>query len=67
MAAITPLDGGRIKKSRASFIGGIAVGIGVMVLWTAITRDLDVAGNGMLLLGIAVSLLVGLWIWRADL
>jgi hypothetical protein len=67
MAAITPLDGGRIKKSRASLIGGIAVGIGVFVLWTAITRDLAVAGNGMLLLGIAVSLLVGLWIWRADL
>ena len=67
MAAITPLDGGRIKKSRASLVGGIAVGIGVMVLWTAITRDLAVAGNGMLLLGVAVSILVGGWIWRADL
>jgi hypothetical protein len=67
VAALTPLDGGRIKKSRASLIGGIAVGIGVMVLWTAITRDLAVAGNGMMLLGIAVSLLVAAWIWRADL
>lgn len=67
MAAITPLDGGRIKKSRASLVGGIAVGIGVMVLWTAITRDLAVTGNGMMLLGIAVSILVGAWIWRADL
>ncbi|MDB5372396.1 MAG: hypothetical protein JWP04_1038 [Belnapia sp.] len=67
MAALTPLDGGRIKKSRASFVGGIAVGIGVMVLWTAITRDLAVIGTGPMLLGIAVSLLVALWIWRADL
>lgn len=67
MAALTPLDGGRIKKSRASFIGGIAVGIGVMVLWTAITRDLAVIGTGPMLLGAAVSLAVALWIWRADL
>ena len=67
MAALTPLDGGRIKKSRASLIGGIAVGIGVFVLWTAITRDLAYIGNGMMLLGIALSILVGLWIWRADL
>ena len=67
MAALTPLDGGRIKKSRASLIGGIAVGIGVFVLWTAITRDLAYIGHGMMLLGIALSILVGLWIWRADL
>ena len=45
----------------------IAIVIGLMVLWTAITRDLAVTGNGMMLLGLAVSILVGGWIWRADL
>ncbi|HEY0420439.1 MAG TPA: hypothetical protein VGC80_13050 [Acetobacteraceae bacterium] len=67
MATLTPLDGGQIKKSRASLIGGIAVGIGVFVLWNAIARDLAADGAGPLLLGAVVSLLVALWIWRADL
>ena len=67
MAAMAPLDGGRIKKSRASLIGGIAVGIGVFVLWTAIARDLAADGTGSLLLGALVGILVALWIWRADL
>ena len=67
MAAMTPLDGGRIKKSRASLIGGIAVGIGVFVLWTAIARDLAADGTGSMLLGAVTGALVALWIWRADL
>jgi lipopolysaccharide export LptBFGC system permease protein LptF len=67
MAALTPLDGGRIKKSRASLIGGIAVGIGVFVLWVAIARDLGAAGSVPLLLGALAGTAVGLWIWRADL
>jgi hypothetical protein len=67
MAALTPLDGGRIKKSRASLVGGIAVGIGVFVLWAAIARDLGADGAGPLLLGGVAGTAVGLWIWRADL
>jgi lipopolysaccharide export LptBFGC system permease protein LptF len=67
MAALTPLDGGRIKQSRASLIGGIAVGIGVFVLWVAIARDLGAAGSVPLLLGALAGAAVGLWIWRADL
>ena len=67
MAALTPLDGGGIKTSRASLIGGIAVAIGVFVLWLALTRDLGITGLLPALLGLAVSSLVGLWIWRADL
>lgn len=67
MAALTPLDGGRIKKSRASLIGGIAVGIGVFVLWTAIALDLGAVGGMPLLLGALAGTAVGLWIWRADL
>ncbi len=67
MAALTPLDGGQIKKGRASLIGGAAVGIGVMALWTAIARDLDAASDGVLAAGVVVAALVALWIWQADL
>ncbi|TCZ64435.1 hypothetical protein [Roseicella aquatilis] len=67
MAALRPLDGGGIKTSRASLIGGIAVGIGVFVLWTLLARDLG--GDGLLTdtIGLVLSGLIGLWIWRADL
>ena len=67
MAAITPLDGGAIKQSRASLVGGIAVAIGVFVLWVALARDLGAPGYLPLALGALVSGLIGLWIWRADL
>ena len=67
MAGMTPLDGGQIKRSRASLIGGIVVAIGVMALWTAIAREVQAAGLGPLVLGAVVAALVGLWIWRADL
>jgi hypothetical protein len=67
MATLVPLDGGAIKKSRASLVGGIAVAIGVFVLWFVLARDLGVAGFASLAIGAAVSLLIGLWIWRADL
>jgi hypothetical protein len=64
---LTPLDGGQIKKSRASLIGGIAVAIGVFALWVAIARDLWAMGVGSGVLGFLVAAIVGLWIWRADL
>lgn len=65
--ALAPLDGGAIKQSRASLIGGIAVAIGVMALWVAILRDLGADGVLAILTGALVSGLIGLWIWRADL
>ena len=64
---LAPLDGGAIKTSRASLFGGIAVAIGVFVLWLALAADLGLRGAGSAILGGAVSLLIGLWIWRADL
>ncbi|MCB4823762.1 hypothetical protein [Roseicella aerolata] len=67
MAALTPLDGGGIKTSRASLFGGIAVAIGVFVLWVVLARDLGAAGVASLAIGAVVSGLIGLWIWRADL
>ena len=65
--ALTPLDGGQIKRSRASLVGGIAVAVGVFALWAAIARDVQADGWGPLALGAVVSALIGLWIWRADL
>lgn len=65
--ALAPLDGGAIKQSRASLVGGIAVAVGVMALWVAILRDIGADGTAPVLLGAVVSGLVGLWIWRADL
>ncbi|NOG72715.1 hypothetical protein [Roseicella sp. DB1501] len=66
-AKLAPLDGGAIKTSRASLIGGIAVAIGVFILWLALTGDLGLRGFGTAILGGVVSGLIGLWIWRADL
>lgn len=65
--ALSPLDGGTIKQSRASLVGGIAVAIGVMALWVVILRDLGLGGTPAMLAGGVVSCLIGLWIWRADL
>ena len=67
MAALTPLDGGGIKTSRASLIGGIAVAVGVFVLWQALARDLGLGDFPSLVSGAVVGALTGLWIWRADL
>ena len=67
MAALTPLDGGQIKKGRASLIGGIAVGAAVLALWTVIALDLGAASDSVMFAGGAVSALVALWIWKADL
>lgn len=66
-AAPAPLDGGAIKTSRASLIGGIAVAIGVLALWIAIAREVQADGVGMIAAGAAVAALIGLWIWKADL
>ncbi len=67
MATLTPLDGGRIKKGRASLVGGIAVGAAVLALWSVIALDLGAASDSVMFAGGAVSALVGLWIWKADL
>lgn len=58
---------GEIKKGRASLIGGIAVGIAVLVLWTAIARDLGIASTATIIGGLAVAAAVAAWIRIADL
>ena len=58
---------GRIKQGRASLIGGIAVGLAVLVLWTAIARDLAADSAGIIALGVLAAAGVATWIRRADL
>ena len=42
--AAAPNLQGEIKKGRASLVGGIAVGLAVMALWWALSRDLGFSG-----------------------
>lgn len=57
----------RIKTGKASLIGGIAVGIAVFVLWTAITRELGANGTAAMVGGLVVATAIGAWIRIADL
>lgn len=58
---------GEIKKGRASLVGGIAVGFGVMGLWWALARDLGYQGTLPLLLGACVAIAIAAYIRIADL
>ena len=58
---------GEIKKGRASLIGGIAVGIAVLALSIAISRDLGIASTATLVAGLAAAVVVAVWIRIADL
>lgn len=65
-AAVPNLQG-EIKKGRASLVGGIAVGLAVMALWWALSRDLGFSGTAPLLLGACVATAIGAYIRIADL
>ena len=58
---------GKINPSKASLVGGIAVGIAAMVLWTAVTRELGLGGALVLGAGALVSAGVAVWTRLADL
>jgi hypothetical protein len=70
-ATAAPLQGsslqGEIKKGRASLIGGIAVGVGVMGLWWVGARDLGYAGLAPLIPGAILATAIAAWIRIADL
>jgi hypothetical protein len=57
----------RLKQSKASLIGGIAVGIAVLVLWIGITHELGADSVAVLAVGVLVAAGVAAWIRRADL
>jgi hypothetical protein len=56
-----------VTTGNASLIGGIVVGIAVMVLWVAVTRELGFQGTLSLGAGAAVSAAAGIWTRLADL
>jgi hypothetical protein len=58
---------GKIKPGRASLIGGIAVGVGVLGLWVALARDLGAGSGGVIAAGVVVAVAVAAWIRIADL
>ena len=58
---------GKIKRGRASLIGGAAVGVCVLALWLGIEHELGVGGVGPSVLGVLVAVGVGGWIRAADL
>jgi hypothetical protein len=59
---------GRIKRNIASLIGGIAVSIGIFILWLLVAEELGYAltpitvGSGLL-----AAAAVGIWVRLADL
>lgn len=57
----------RIKQGKASLIGGIAVGIAVLVLWTALAHELAVDSIPIIVAGLLVAAGIATWIRVADL
>lgn len=57
----------RIKQGKSSLIGGIAVGMAVLVLWTAIAHELAADGAMTEMIGVLVAVAVAAWIRIADL
>jgi hypothetical protein len=57
----------RIKQGKASLIGGIAVGVAVFVLWTAIAHELAADSAAAIAVGVLVAAGIAMWIRAADL
>jgi hypothetical protein len=58
---------GKLKRGRASLIGGIAVGFGVFGLWLLIERNIGYDGAGSTVAGLLVAAAIGAWVRIADL
>ncbi|MGH8115639.1 MAG: hypothetical protein ACREPS_11390 [Rhodanobacteraceae bacterium] len=65
MAASFPT--GRIKRGRASLVGGVAVGVCVLALWLGIAHEVGLESLTAVVLGVLVAGVVGSWIRIADL
>ena len=57
----------RVTTGKASLIGGIVVAIATMVLWMAATYELGLHGTPVLVAGLVVSAITGIWTRLADL
>jgi hypothetical protein len=56
-----------VKTGKASLIGGIAVGVAVFVLWSAIAHELGGDNVPVLVAGLLVAAGIATWIRVADL
>ena len=56
-----------VTTGKASLIGGIVVAIATMVLWMAATHELGFHGMPLLIVGLVVSAVTGIWTRLADL
>ena len=56
-----------VTTGKASLIGGIVVAIATMVLWMAATHELGFHGMPVLIVGLVVSAVTGIWTRLADL
>jgi hypothetical protein len=58
-----------VKRNIASLVGGIAIGLGVFVLWLLVGAELagHAPGAPMILGGAVVALAIGGWTRLADL
>lgn len=59
--------GPKLKRGRASLVGGVAVGICVLALWIAIQHELGYDGVVGSLAGAVVAGCIAAWIRIADL
>jgi hypothetical protein len=61
--------GGRIKRSNASLVGGIVVGVGSFVLWMLIAAELggSAPGGPVVIGGLLLAAAIGGWVRLADL
>lgn len=66
-ANVNPRVKPSVKQGKSSLIGGIAVGIAVLVLWTAIAHELAADGIATVTLGVVVAAAIAAWIRVADL
>jgi formate hydrogenlyase subunit 3/multisubunit Na+/H+ antiporter MnhD subunit len=57
----------RIKQGKASLVGGIAVGVAVLVLWTAVAHELATDSVAVIVAGVLVAAGIATWIRVADL
>ena len=54
----------RLKRSMASLVGGVAVAIGVLLLWLLLAGSLQPASIAV---GLVLAIAVGAWVRLADL
>jgi hypothetical protein len=57
----------RIKPGKASLVGGAAVGIAVLILWTAIAHEFAADTIPMIVVGVLAAAGIATWIRAADL